>query len=149
MKIVIQRVNHAQVRVDDAITGQIDAGLLVLVGVGEDSCVEDAKWLAEKTAKLRIFGNGRMESSVTDIQGKVLAISQFTLYGVCKKGTRPSFTHAATPDKGNELYETYCQALRDQGIDVEQGVFGAHMIIDAQCDGPVTIQLERTNGARD
>lgn len=143
MKVVIQRVNHAKVSVDDQVTGEIGPGLLVLVGVGEESTEEAAKWLAEKTAKLRIFGHGRMEESVTDIGGGVLAISQFTLYGSCKKGTRPSFTRAADPEKGNALYETYCAALRGLGLNVQQGVFGAHMVIDAQCDGPVTIQLER------
>lgn len=143
MKVVIQRVNYAKVSVDDQVTGEIGPGLLVLVGVGEDSTEDAARWLAEKTAKLRIFGNGRMESSVTDMGGAVLAISQFTLYGNLKKGTRPSFTHAAEPDKGEALYEAYCTALRDLGLAVQQGVFGAHMVIDAQCDGPVTIQLER------
>lgn len=143
MKVVIQRVNHAQVSVDEEVTGKIGPGLLVLVGVGEDSTEEAAKWLAEKTAKLRIFGDGRMEESVTDNGGEILAISQFTLYGSCKKGTRPSFTSAANPEKGNALYEAYCAALRDLGLNVQQGVFGAHMVIDAQCDGPVTIQLER------
>ena len=143
MKVVIQRVNHAKVSVDGQVTGQIGSGLLVLVGVGENSTEAGAQWLAEKTAKLRIFGNGRMESSVQDIGGAVLAISQFTLYGTCKKGTRPSFTAAAGPEQGNALYEAYCAALRTHGLDVQQGVFGAHMVINAQCDGPVTITLER------
>lgn len=143
MKVVIQRVTHARVRVDDQVTGEIGPGLLVLVGVGEHSTPEAAEWLAAKTAKLRIFGHDRMEASVCDIGGGVLAISQFTLYGDCKKGTRPSFTGAANPEVGRTLYTHFCQALRNHGINVQQGVFGAHMVIDAQCDGPVTIQLER------
>ncbi|WP_336250310.1 D-aminoacyl-tRNA deacylase [Stomatohabitans albus] len=143
MKLVIQRVDHAQVSVDSQVVGAITEGLLVLVGVGKHSTVDSACWLAEKTAKLRIFGDGRMEESVTDRGGSVLAISQFTLYGDCRKGTRPSFSHAASPDHGKALYEQYCAALRDRSIHVETGVFGAHMVIDAQCDGPVTIMLER------
>lgn len=146
MKIVIQRVNAAKVSVDERIVGAITHGFLVLVGVGHDSTLEDAQWLARKTAQLRVFGSDKMNDALADVGGQVLAISQFTLYGDCKKGARPSFTKAAAPDHGDALYQAYCAALRAEGITVAEGIFGAHMIIDAQCDGPVTLTLERVQG---
>lgn len=142
MQLVIQRVSRAAVTVDGEVTGQIGRGLMVLVGVGHHSTEDDARWLAAKTQKLRIFPDedGLMNRSVEDVGGGVLAISQFTLYGDAAKGNRPSFRHAADPDHGQALYETYCDALT---VPVGRGVFGAHMDIDMVADGPVTILLRR------
>jgi D-tyrosyl-tRNA(Tyr) deacylase len=142
MRVVLQRVNAAAVRVDDEIVGQIGPGLLALVGVGHRSRPADAEWLAAKTAGLRVFADdaGRMNLSVTDIGGAVLAVSQFTLYGNTAKGRRPSFVDAADPTRAQQLYELYCSAIP---TDVQRGVFGAHMVITAEADGPVTMLLER------
>lgn len=145
MKLVVQRVHRAAVTVEGEITGQIDAGLMVLVGVGHSSTATDAEWLAAKVQDLPVFSDeeGRMNRSVRDIGGGVLAISQFTLYGDARKGRRPSFVDAAPPELGSRLYDAFCDALE---VPVGRGVFGAHMDIDMVCDGPVTILLERTNG---
>lgn len=114
---------------------------MALVGVGQDSTEDDARWLAAKTEGLRIFADqsGKMNLSVADVGGGVLAISQFTLYGNVETGRRPSFVDAAPPQVGQELYEVYCEALE---VPVARGVFGAHMDIDMVCDGPVTITLD-------
>ena len=142
MRLVVQRVSRASVAVDDEVVGSIDHGLFVLVGVGHRSTEADAQWLAAKTEGLRIFGDdeGRMNTSLVDIGGGVLAVSQFTLYGDTRKGRRPSFIDAAAPEVGERLYQRYCEALT---VPVGQGVFGAHMVIDAVADGPVTLVLER------
>lgn len=142
MQVVIQRVNRAAVRVAGAVTGEIGRGLMVLVGVGHASTEADATWLANKTQGLRIFGDeeGLMNRSVDEIGGSVLAISQFTLYGDASKGRRPSFRHAAAPEHGEALYQAYCRGFT---VPVAQGVFGAHMNIDMDADGPVTILLRR------
>lgn len=146
MRIVLQRVRRASVAVDGGVVGAIDSGLLALVGVGRASTEADARWLAAKTGGLRVFADdhGRMNRSLEDVGGSVLAISQFTLYGDVAKGRRPSFVEAADPAEGERLYEAYCAAL---DVPVARGVFGAHMVIDAVADGPVTILLERTAGA--
>lgn len=142
MRVVVQRVSMAAVRVDGRVVGEIGVGLLALVGVGRRSTPGDARWLAAKTAGLRVFADdeGRMQRSLDDIAGAVLAVSQFTLYGEVTKGRRPSFVDAAAPDKARQLYELYCSALP---VSVERGVFGAHMTISAEADGPVTLLLER------
>lgn len=142
MRVVLQRVARAAVDVDGATVGAIRAGLLALVGVGHDSTPDDARWLAAKTADLRVFADadGRMNLSVRDIGGAVLAVSQFTLYGDVARGRRPSFVAAALPEHARELYELYCSAVP---VVVERGVFGAHMTITAEADGPVTLLLER------
>ncbi|WP_108665076.1 D-aminoacyl-tRNA deacylase [Euzebya rosea] len=142
MRVVLQRVRSAAVSVDGAVTGRIDHGLMALVGVGQRSTDADAEWLAAKTQDLRIFSDeqGRMNRSVRDVGGGILAISQFTLYGDARKGRRPSFVAAAAPEHGAALYERYCAALE---VPVGKGVFGADMAIDMVCDGPVTILLER------
>lgn len=144
MRAVIQRVSRASVSVDHDLVSYINKGLLVLLGVAETDTIEDAKYLAEKTAGLRIFedDNGKMNLSVTDISGEVLVISQFTLYGDCRKGRRPSFTEAAEPQKAQELYEKYISYLSDLGLNPKTGVFQAHMSVELVNDGPVTILLD-------
>ena len=144
MRLVVQRVRAASVAVGGVVTGSCGVGLLVLVGAGRNSTAEDARWLAAKTAALRIFGDeaGRMNRSVVDVGGGVLAISQFTLYGDARKGNRPSFVQAGDPVDAEPLYAAYCDALA-VAVPVGRGVFGAHMDIAAHLDGPVTILLER------
>jgi D-tyrosyl-tRNA(Tyr) deacylase len=145
MQVVLQRVTRAAVRVDDAVVGSIGQGLVALVGVGHASTADDAVWLAAKTVDLRVFADeeGRMNRSLRDVAGGVLAISQFTLYGDASRGRRPSFVHAAPPELGDRLYRAYCDALE---VPVSRGVFGAHMVIDLTADGPVTITLRRESG---
>ena len=142
MRVVLQRVTSAAVRVGDEVVGRIGPGLLALVGVGERSTEGDAVWLAGKTANLRVFSDdrGRMQHSVRDIDGSVLAVSQFTLYGDVATGRRPSFTDAAAPTYAQRLYDLYCSALP---VPVEHGRFGAQMTISAEADGPVTLLLDR------
>jgi D-aminoacyl-tRNA deacylase len=142
MQVIVQRVQRAAVRVDDDLVGRIGPGLVALVGVGRHSEEDDARWLARKTEDLRIFSDvdGKMNASVRDVGGSVLAISQFTLYGDARKGRRPSFVAAAEPTLGERLYEVYCEALE---VPVARGVFGAHMVIELVADGPVTIRLTR------
>lgn len=145
MRVVLQRVRSAAVAVDGEEVGRVGHGLLALVGVGVASTPDDAAWLAAKTAGLRVFadGEGRMNRSVDEVDGGVLAISQFTLYGDTRKGRRPSFVTAAAPEDGDRLYRAYCDALAGAGVPVARGVFGADMQITAHLDGPVTILLER------
>lgn len=142
MQVVLQRVTHAAVRVAGEQVGAIGAGLVALVGVGRASTEADARWLASKTEGLRVFADehGRMDKSVADTGGSVLAISQFTLYGDVAKGRRPSFVEAAEPEHGERLYRRYCEALR---VPTATGVFGAYMEIDLTADGPVTVRLVR------
>ena len=142
MRLVVQRVQRAAVDVDGSTVGRIAHGLFVLVGVGSASTVADAEWLAAKIEGLRIFADaaGRMNRSVVDVDGEILAVSQFTLYADTQKGRRPSFVKAAEPEQGQRLYERFCGALH---VPVARGVFGAHMLIDAVADGPVTLVLER------
>lgn len=144
MRLVIQRVHSASVKSDGVLTGQIDTGLVVLVGVMEGDTKTQAKYLADKTAALRIFSdeNDKMNLSVQDVKGSILAISNFTLGGDCKKGNRPSFVRAEKPHAANELYEWYIKMLREKGIKVATGVFGAHMDIDIQANGPITIWMD-------
>jgi D-tyrosyl-tRNA(Tyr) deacylase len=145
VQVVVQRVNRAAVTVGGDVVGAIDRGLVILVGVGHASTVGDAAWLAGKTQGLRIFpdDDGLMNRSVDEIGGAVLAISQFTLYGDASKGRRPSFRHAAEPAHGEALYAAYCDAFE---VPVARGVFGAHMTIDMEADGPITILLRRESG---
>jgi D-tyrosyl-tRNA(Tyr) deacylase len=142
MRVLVQRVTAAAVRVDGDVVGEIGPGLFALVGVGRRSTPADAAWLAARTAALRIFADdrGRMDRSVADIGGAVLAVSQFTLYGDISKGRRPSFIAAAEPERAQHLYELYCSALP---VTVARGVFGAHMDISVRADGPVTLLLQR------
>lgn len=144
MRAVIQRVSRASVSVDGEKVSSIAKGLLVLLGVAENDDISDAKYLADKTAGLRIFedNEGKMNLPVTDIDGEVLVISQFTLFGDCRKGRRPSFIEAARPEKAVELYETYVSALTDLNLKPQTGVFQAHMEVELVNDGPVTILLD-------
>lgn len=142
MKLVIQRVTDASVTVDGETVGKIGKGYLVLVGVMDDDTNFDAEITAKKTASLRIFSDveDKMNMGLLDIDGSVLAVSQFTLCADVKKGNRPSFTHSAPPDEANRLYELYCDELMKNGVKkVEKGVFGADMQVSLTNDGPVTI----------
>ncbi|MEI6778031.1 MAG: D-aminoacyl-tRNA deacylase [Chloroflexales bacterium] len=144
MRAIIQRVTQASVEVEDQIVGSIGAGLLVLLGVGHGDGPADADLLAKKTAQLRIFSDdeGRFDRSLIDIGGAALVVSQFTLYADTRKGRRPSFTDAATPDLAAPLVAHYAAALRAMGIQVESGIFGSHMRVSLINDGPVTISLD-------
>lgn len=144
MRAVIQRVSRASVRVEDRLTGRIEKGLLVFLGVGKDDTQADIDFIADKLVNLRIFpdDSGKMNRSVTDIGGAVLLISQFTLFGDCRKGRRPDFTAAADPDTARLVYEKTIAAIAEKGIPVQTGIFAAHMHIDSIHDGPVTLILE-------
>ncbi|MCB9680831.1 MAG: D-tyrosyl-tRNA(Tyr) deacylase [Alphaproteobacteria bacterium] len=144
MRAVIQRVRQASVTVDGVVTGAIDGGLLVLLGVAPGDGPDQIAWLAPKVAQLRIFPDdaGRMDRSVADTGGGVLVVSQFTLYGDCRKGRRPSFVGAAPPEVAEPLYVRFCEALEAMGVPVGRGVFGAHMDVALVNDGPVTLVLD-------
>jgi D-aminoacyl-tRNA deacylase len=146
MKLVVQRVKSASVKVDGRIVGETEGGLLVLVGVSHDDTTADAAFLAKKTVNLRIFddADGVMNRSVLDVGGEILAVSQFTLYGDCKKGNRPSYIDAAPPEKGLKLYKEYVKQLRELGPRVETGIFQAEMEVSLINYGPVTLILEST-----
>ncbi|MCD7732976.1 MAG: D-tyrosyl-tRNA(Tyr) deacylase [Oscillospiraceae bacterium] len=143
MKTVIQRVNHASVTVDGEIKGSIGKGFLILFGAEPMDTDEDCAKIAEKISKLRIFEdeNGKTNLSIKDVGGDILSVSQFTLLADCSHGNRPSFIGAAKPDEANRLYEKFNSELRARGIKVETGVFGAHMTVDLENDGPFTIVL--------
>jgi D-tyrosyl-tRNA(Tyr) deacylase len=144
MRAVIQRVKQASVTVDGRSTGQIEQGLLVFLGVGPDDGEEDAAYMAVKIANLRIFADdeGKMNRSLWEIRGGLLLISQFTLFGDCRKGRRPDFSQAAPPALAKALYEQTIETLRGLGIPVQTGIFAADMQIDSVNDGPVTILLD-------
>lgn len=144
MKLVIQRVANATVKVDEEIIGQIEKGFLVLVGIKQGDTKEQAEFLIKKLCNLRVFEdeNNKMNLSIKDINGKLLIVSQFTLYADCKKGNRPSFIEAARPEEAEPLYEYFKQGCRNECIEVESGKFGADMKISLLNDGPVTIVLE-------
>ncbi len=144
MKVLVQRVSHAEVRVAGSTIGKIENGLLLLVGVAQDDTQKEIEWVAEKCVNLRIFEDDqqKMNRSLLDAGGSILAISQFTLMANTEKGRRPSFIEAADPEKGNQYYELFVEALRGHGIHVETGVFGAMMDIELVNRGPVTIMVE-------
>ncbi len=144
MRAVVQKVSRSSVTVEGEITGKIEQGLMVLLGVTHDDTVQDARYMAEKIANLRIFEDDeeKLNLSVKDINGAVLSVSQFTLYGDCRKGRRPSFTEAARPDQANELYEQFNTYLQEEGVPVETGRFQTHMEVALVNDGPVTILLD-------
>lgn len=146
MRAVIQRVSHAKVTVGDETTGEISRGLLVLVGVTTTDTEADADYLADKTVGLRIFEDheGKMNLSVADVEGAILAVSQFTLYGDARKGRRPSFDSAARPEQARKLYEYFVEKIRAAGLPCETGRFQAEMKVELVNDGPVTILLDST-----
>tara|TARA_B100000925_G_scaffold252430_1_gene204500 strand:- start:541 stop:993 length:453 start_codon:yes stop_codon:yes gene_type:complete len=148
MRLLIQRVARASVRVEDQVVGAIGQGLLLLVGVEQGDNEGDATWLAEKVSKLRIFSDsdGKMNASVLDVQGELLVVSQFTLHASYKKGTRPSFVKAAHPDHAIPMYEAFVAACETAiGKPVSTGQFGAAMAVDLINDGPVTIWMDTQN----
>lgn len=144
MRAVVQRVTRATCTVEGQVTGDTGPGFVVLLGVAPDDTALTAHHLAAKVAKLRVFNDeqGKMNRSVQDIGGGILSISQFTLFGDTSRGNRPSFIGAAPPAQARELYGVFNTALRDLGLTVGEGVFGAHMVIDLTNDGPVTLTLE-------
>ena len=144
MRAVVQRVTRASVTVEGRITGAIERGLVVLLGVGQSDSESDAVYLAEKIAGLRIFEdeNEKMNLSVADVQGAILAVSQFTLYGDVRKGKRPSFDAAARPERAKELYDYFVEQVRAKGLRCETGIFQAMMQVELVNDGPVTILLD-------
>ncbi|HEU5410933.1 MAG TPA: D-aminoacyl-tRNA deacylase [Candidatus Acidoferrales bacterium] len=144
MRAVVQRVASARVIVEGRVTGEIAAGLAVLLAVGREDTVATARSMAEKILNLRIFNDadGKMNLSLLDIRGALLAVSQFTLYGDTRGGRRPSFIQAAPPELGKTLYEEFIHAVSDLGVRVEKGVFQTHMSVELVNDGPVTILLD-------
>ena len=144
MGLVIQRVLHAEVAVDGDTIGRCGKGLMVLCGVEENDTAADVSYCIEKTADLRIFEDdaGKMNRSVIDIGGSLLVISQFTLLGDARHGRRPSFSHAGRPEMAVPLYQMYCQGLRDRGLPVDEGRFGADMKVTLTNDGPVTMLID-------
>ncbi|MEM1068002.1 MAG: D-aminoacyl-tRNA deacylase [Planctomycetota bacterium] len=145
MRVVLQRVTSASVKVEGEVVGSIEQGLVALVGVGHGDTEKESDWLANKTAELRIFSDdqGKMNRSVMDIRGSVLVISQFTLLGDCRKGRRPAFTDAAAPELANSLYERYANGLSERGVPIQKGIFAADMQVALVNDGPVTLILDR------
>lgn len=144
MRAVLQRVSHARVTVDGAVTGEIQNGFLVLLGVSREDTEQEAQTLAQKTAALRIFEDdaGRLNRSLPDVSGAALVVSNFTLYANCASGRRPDFLRAAGREEANRLYELYCGLLAELGIPVSRGVFGADMKVELINDGPVTVILD-------
>ena len=144
MRAVVQRVTSSKVVVDDKIIGEIGKGLNILIGISKEDTEEDLLYLRDKIINLRIFEdeNDKMNLSLLDVKGEILAISQFTLYGDCRKGRRPNFMEAEGGDKAKAVYERFIDLLREKDIKVETGEFGAHMKVDIQNDGPVTLLLD-------
>lgn len=146
MRAVVQRVSEAKVSVEDKVVGQIGEGLVVLLGIGREDSEKDVDYLAEKLVNLRIFEdeNGKMNISLLDRGAALLVVSQFTLYGDCRKGKRPGFDGAARPDTAQALYNSFVEKCKGYGIKVETGVFQAMMLVDIHNDGPVTLLLDST-----
>ena len=149
MRVLLQRVSHASVSIEGNVISSIGKGLLILLGIGHGDGEDQAGFLAEKVANLRIFqdGQGKTNLSVMDIKGEAIVVSQFTLYADARKGRRPSFTDAAAPELAAPLVERFVELLRGHGIPTQTGKFGEHMSVDIQNDGPVTIWLENESGS--
>jgi len=145
MRALLQRVSSAKVTVDRRIVAEIGLGLVILLGIGQGDSEEQARYLAEKLASLRIFENskGKYDLSLIDVKGSAIIVSQFTLYGDAHKGRRPSFSEAARPEIAAPLVDKFAEYLRAQNIPTQTGIFGAHMLVEIQNDGPVTILLEK------
>jgi len=144
MRAVIQRVNYAEVCVNQKRVSQIGQGLLVYLGIGNDDNEADKKYMAEKIPLLRIFedSSGKMNLSVKDIQGEILLVSQFTLYGDCRKGRRPGFDAAMAPDQARKMFDEIAQMIVNEGYKVKTGIFQAHMLVRSENDGPINILLD-------
>ena len=145
MRVVLQRVRHASVTVDNTITGEIEIGFLILLGIVSDDTVDDINWLVNKCMNMRIFSddNDKMNNSIIDVAGSFLVVSQFTLHASTKKGNRPSFIKAARPEFAIPMYEKFCSELSiKSGLRVEKGIFGADMKVELLNDGPVTIIID-------
>lgn len=144
MRAVVQRVDYARVLVNKSVVGQIEGGLLVFVGIEASDNEQDLMYISDKITNLRIFpdAEGKMNLSVLDVKGQVLIVSQFTLYGDCRRGRRPSFTEAASPEFARLYYEKLIRMVRSKGVHVENGVFQAHMEVELKNNGPVTILLD-------
>jgi D-tyrosyl-tRNA(Tyr) deacylase len=145
MRVLLQRVRRGRVIVDERAVAEIGAGLVILVGIAPGDGEEQARYLAEKIANLRIFEDqaGKFNRSLLDVDGQAIVVSQFTLYADTRKGRRPSFTDAALPEQAAPLVERFADLLRQQGVPVQTGEFGAHMLVEIENNGPVTIWLER------
>jgi D-tyrosyl-tRNA(Tyr) deacylase len=150
MRAIVQRVTQSRVEVDGAVVGEIGPGLLVLLGVAKPDTAADAEYLADKILNLRIFADeaGKMNRSLLEANGALMVVSQFTLYGDCRKGRRPSFDAAAPPEQARSLYEHFVAAARRAGVQVEAGVFQAVMAVSLVNDGPVTLLVESLVSAR-
>lgn len=144
MRAVLQRVTRSKVVVDGEIVGSIEKGLNVLLGISKEDTIEDIPYLKDKIINLRIFEDedGKMNKSLLDVGGEILLISQFTLYGDCRKGRRPNFMEALGGDEANKIYDEFVKSLKETGIKVETGIFGAHMDVSIENDGPVTLIVE-------
>lgn len=146
MRVILQRVTSSQVLVAGEVIGKIDRGFNLLVGIAETDTEAELDWMARKCLDLRVFPDGeqgRFDRSIQEINGEILVISQFTLYGDCRKGRRPSFDQAAAPNRAEQMYERFVEKLRESGLRVETGKFGAMMQVSIENDGPVTLILEK------
>ncbi len=144
MRAVLQRVQWAKVEVDGKTVGEIGRGVLVLLGIHQNDTPEQAKWLAQKVAGLRLFEDeqGKLNRSISEVGGAMLVVSNFTLYGDCRKGRRPSFTESASYEQGETLYRQFCEYLGAEGIPVQTGVYGANMQVSLLNDGPITLIID-------
>lgn len=151
MRVLLQRVSEASVSVSDRTIGKIGPGFLIFLGIAEDDNEEDIRYLTEKLVHLRVFANGKdkFDRSLLDVKGEALVVSQFTLYGSCAKGRRPDFIEAAKPEVALPLYKKFVQELKEKGICVAEGEFGAYMKVSLVNDGPVTLWLDSTRRSRD
>ena len=145
MRVLLQRVSQASVSVDDQVVGRVGIGFVLLVGITHGDGSAEIAWMAKKVAGLRVFedDDGKMNRALADVDGGILAISQFTLYGDTRKGRRPSFIDAARPEHAEPLFNQFCDLLRAENLTVETGVFGANMQVEIHNDGPITLMLER------
>jgi len=147
MRVIIQRVSEARVSVNESVVGEIKHGYMILLGIATNDTEEDLMWTIKKITALRVFNDneGKMNLNIQQVQGEILVISQFTLYASTKKGNRPSFIRAASPDKAREMYDQFCLELSNNKMKVEKGVFGADMKVKLINDGPVTIYIDSKN----